>query len=267
MDGTEFAAARPADYLRRVADSAAGQAYKPLALDELRIAAGQTVVDLGCGPGTDLSDFAAAAGPDGAVIGVDHDADAVTAATEAVRTLPWVQVVAADIHDTGLPGGGADRVHADRVLQHVTDPAAAIREANRLLRPGGRAVFAEPDYDTLIVDYPDPRVPRAYRSFITDRVVRNATIGRQLQRLAGHAGFSVVTAIPVTSVFTDVREADEVFGFARVTRRAVAAGYLEDQEAADWLAQLAAGPFFASCTLFVVVADAWAAPDVRGGAG
>lgn len=45
-------------------------------------------------------------------------------------------------------------------------------------------MFAEPDYDTLVIDYPDADVLRTYKAFISKRVVRNAHVGRQLARLA-----------------------------------------------------------------------------------
>ena len=215
---------RPAEYLSRLAVSSVGRAYKSAALSEMAVEPGHTLVDLGCGPGTDLVSFAGATGPTGSVIGIDSDPVAVTAAADVVKDRPWVQVRLGDIVDMGLDDESVDRVHTDRVLQHVADPAAAVAEVHRVLRPGGRAVFAEPDYDTLVIDYPDARVMRAYRAFITENVVRNASIGRQLGRLAQRAGFVSNVAVPVTSVFRDVTEADQVFGFERVTRRAVASG-------------------------------------------
>jgi ubiquinone/menaquinone biosynthesis C-methylase UbiE len=149
-----------------------------------------------------------------------------------------------------------DRVHTDRVLQHVPGPAAALAEARRVLRDGGTAVFAEPDWDTLVIDYPDLATARAYTRFIADRVVRNATIGRQLPRLAAEAGFSVGKVIPITAVFRDVRTADQVLGLQRVTTRAVEASYLTQDSADHWLTHLATQPFFASATLFIITATA-----------
>lgn len=256
MQKAEFAQVPPADYLRRVADSGAGRSYKSVALNELRIGNAHEVIDLGCGPGTDLPEFASSTGPDGVVIGLDHDREAVSAAAAAVQMFPWARVRVADIHETGMPSASADRVHTDRVLQHVTDPAAVVREARRLLRPSGIAVFVEPDWDTLILDYPDTRIAQAYRLFITERVIRNAAIGRALSRLSRQAGFMAVTTTPVTLNFTDAHAADELLGLARVTRRAVQAGYLDEPAAADWLDYLATETFFASVTLFVVTASA-----------
>lgn len=122
-----------------------------------------------------------------------------------------------------------------------------------MLRPGGRIVLAEPDWDTLIIDYPDLLVARAYTRFVTDIVVQNACIGRQLAGMAKRSGFDVAKVIPVTTVFEDVSEADKIFGIYRVTERAVAAGYMEADVARMWIDYLATSPFFASVTLFITI--------------
>lgn len=241
-------------YLDRVAATEAGRSYKRIALDALDIRPGQTIVDLGCGPGTDLATLAAAS-PAGAVIGVDADRTMLDQARQRTAGLRPVHVTLADLHELPLAGHSADRARTDRVLQHVRDPAAALAEIRRVLRPGGRLVMAEPDWDSLAVDHPDIDVARAYTRHIGDNIVRNAVIGRQLPRLATQAGFAVAGVTPVTSTFRDVGTADRILGLERNTQRAVAAGYLSADAARDWLDHLATQPFFAAVTLYVVLAD------------
>ena len=250
----DFERTQPADYLTRLATSSLGRAYKALVLQELAIERGNTVLDLGCGPGADLPAFAESAGPSGSVLGLDIDESAVGQARRAVADLANVQVRTGDIQQLDLPPGVIDRAHTDRVLQHVADPSCALAEVHRVLGPHGLAVFAEPDWDTLVIDFPRPAVANAYRQFITDRVVRNSRIGRQLPRLAEAAGLIVTRILPVTAVFRDAHEADKILGFHRVTERAVRADYLSPADADEWLVHLATAPFFASATLFVVVA-------------
>lgn len=244
----------PSDYLTRLAASDLGRSYKALVVQELSIQRGQTVLDLGCGPGADLRAFAESVGPSGAVIGMDHDDEAVGQARRAVEDLPTVHVRAGDIHQLDVPDGSIDRAHTDRVLQHVADPSRVLAEVHRVLAHGGCAVFAEPDWDTLAIDFPRPEVAVAYRRFMTDHVVRNARIGRALPRLAEPVGLAVTRIVPVTAVFRDANEADKILGFHRVTQRAVAAEYLTAADADEWLAHLASAPFFTSVTLFVAVA-------------
>jgi hypothetical protein len=116
--------------------------------------------------------------------------------------------------------------------------------------------MAEPDWYTLTVDHPDLAISTAYTRHVTDNVIRNPAIGRQLPRLATAAGFTVVNVAPVTLVYRDTTTADQIFGFRRTTQRAVDAGYLSPRAAADWLDHLTQGPFFASMTLHITVADA-----------
>jgi ubiquinone/menaquinone biosynthesis C-methylase UbiE len=251
-----FEAARPTDYLMRLASSDLGRAYKNLVVLEMAIRPGDVVVDLGCGPGADLPSFAAAVGSSGRVLGVDSDPDAVHQARRRTADLPHVEVHQADIHALGLTAASVDRVHTDRVLQHVASPGTVLTHARRILRDGGLAVFAEPDWDTLIIDYPDPKIARAYTRYITDHVVRNAAIGRQLTRLAATTRLRADKVIPLTAVWRDAWEADKVLGMQRVTARAVDAGYLAQDTAEEWLTYLATQPFFASTTLYLVTATA-----------
>jgi len=251
----ETATPDPIAYLDRVAATDLGRSYKGRMLDELDIRTGQTVLDLGCGPGTDLASLARAGAATGTVIGVDHDQAAVDAARGRTVDQHTVTVQLGDIHDLPLPDRTADRARTDRVLQHVADPARALREIHRVLRPGGRLVMGEPDWETLTVDHPDSNLSRAYTQYVTDKVVRNSRIGRQLPRLATGAGFTVPSVIPITPVFRDAQAADKILGLERTAQRAMAAGYLTEEAAGRWLEHLSTGPFLAAVTFYIVVAE------------
>jgi ubiquinone/menaquinone biosynthesis C-methylase UbiE len=257
VSGHVFESAVPGQvsYLDRVAASEPGRAYKTAMLEALEIKAGATVVDLGCGPGTDLGELAAAAGATGKVIGIDASTEMIEQAGERMAGLAEVDVRLGDIHELPIDDRSVDRARTDRVLQHVEEPGKALEEARRVLRPGGRLVMGEPDWDSLAIDSVDPEVSRAYTRHIADKIVRNGVIGRQLPRLAVEAGFEVPTVLPITSVFRELRAADQVFGFQRNIERAIEAGYVSAGAGREWLEGLAAGPFLATVTLYVVVAE------------
>ncbi|GLZ75580.1 hypothetical protein Afil01_03870 [Actinorhabdospora filicis] len=246
----EAVAPEPGEYLRSAAASAAGRSYKEVVMERLELGPGLTVADLGCGAGADLAAMLAAGS---AVIGVDIDPAMLARAAEAAGPdATALDLVHGDLHELPLPDASVDRARTDRVVQHVAEPGRVLAEAWRVLRPGGRLVMGEPDWDSLAIDHPERDLARRYARFVADRVVRNATIGRELPRLAAAVGFEVADVTPVTPVFRDRAAADAIFGFRRVTTRAVEAGYFVEPEAERWLDHLATGPFLAAMTMHVV---------------
>lgn len=254
MQRTPQQAARSHEYLRRLASSGVGRGFKSIATSQLALEHGHVVADLGCGPGTDLRTYAEAVGPTGRVIGVDHDEDLVRHARADTAHLSNVSIEMADIHDLPVDSESVDRVHIDRVLQHVSSPATVIAEAARVLRSGGTIVCVEPDWATVVIDHPDIAAASAYTRFNVEHTAPHATVGRALPRLLCDAGLTLDTITPATAVFTDATEADQVLTIRSVTERAVAAGYLTAEQGRDWLRHLDATPFFAAITLFVVTA-------------
>jgi SAM-dependent methyltransferase len=242
------------EYLDRVAGTVARD-YKNELLTALRLQAGHAVLDLGCGPGTDLASLAAAVGATGSVIGVDHDPVMVATARQRLADHPTVEIRVGDAHRLPLEAGSGARARVDRVLMHVESPAAVLTEVLRVLRPGGLLALAEPDWDTLAVDHPALEISRAFTAFVAQRINRNHAVGRQLARLAVGAGFTVLAARNAALVLNDFEAADAVLGLTRNTRRAVEAGYLSAHAAEVWLGHLRTEAFFATASFITVLAQ------------
>jgi SAM-dependent methyltransferase len=113
------------------------------ALELAAPAAGERVVDLGCGRGGDLVRAAALVGPTGRVTGVDATGEMVRAARQRTAALPTVEVLAGDLAAVPLPAGSADVVISNCAINHAPDKAAVFREVRRVLAPGGRAVVSD----------------------------------------------------------------------------------------------------------------------------
>lgn len=242
-------------YQERLAAMDLTRSHKRIMLDALALSPGHRAIDLGCGPGADLAALAAAVTSSGSVLGVDNDPAMVERARARSADLASVEVRLADVHDLPVADASLDRAWTDRVLQHVQDPHRVLAEARRVLRPGGRLVVAEPDWESLVFDHPDAETSRAYTRHLVERVVRNALIGRQAARLAAQAGFEVSAVVPVTHVLRQAPEADQVLGLQRNAQRAAEAGYFSARAAQLWLDGLAEEPFFAAVTSYVVVAE------------
>lgn len=158
--------------------------------DLATLSPGERVVDLGSGSGMDTFIAAQKVGPAGHVTGIDIT-DAQLAKAERLRhgvALGTVRFCKASIDATELPGASWDAVISNGVINLSPDKPAVLREAARLLRPGGRLAVAD-----IVTDLPLP-----------DNVVCNATlwaacIGGAMQRDAfveaiTEAGFEVTRA-------------------------------------------------------------------------
>ncbi|MFE9746133.1 methyltransferase domain-containing protein [Saccharothrix saharensis] len=240
----------PIAYLDRVA--VAGSAYKQRLLDALDLRPDHVALDVGCGPGTDLPAMAERARE---VIGVDVDPAMVDEAKRRTGHLP-VDVRQGDAHALPLADHSVDRARVDRVLHLVADPATVLAELRRVLRPGGRAALAQPDWETLAVDPGSVATNLAFNRFVCERVMPNPVVGRQLARLATAAGLNVTSVEADTQLLDNFATADHLLGLTRNARRAVQAGRLTRRAADAWLADLAAGPFLAAFTLFRVTVSA-----------
>ena len=129
-------------YARHWHDPLAGLHAQVLALAELR--AGDSVLDIACGTGVVATAAAQVVGPRGTVVGVDIADAMVTAAGRRARGLGLEQArfERMDAEQLALPDGSVDVALCVLGLMYMPDPTAALRELQRVLRPGGRAVLA-----------------------------------------------------------------------------------------------------------------------------
>jgi ubiquinone/menaquinone biosynthesis C-methylase UbiE len=100
---------------------------------------GDRVLDVGCGPGHALERLAARPEPL-TLFGLDRSVGMVCEASG--RSAPGVQVVVGDVVRLPVRAAGVDVVLAMHMLYHASDPAAAVAELRRVLRPGGTAVVS-----------------------------------------------------------------------------------------------------------------------------
>jgi SAM-dependent methyltransferase len=184
---------------------------------------GQSLLDIGCGPGTITVDLAArvagdarGAGPDrrspgpGRVTAVEVSAGALELAQAyaAERGQDNIDFVVADVHALDLPDGAFDVVHAHQVLQHLADPVRALTEMRRVCRPGGVVAARDGDYAGFTW-YPQvPELDEWLR--LVRRAVRDnggePDAGRRLPSWARAAGFTEVTASASAWCFASAAE-------------------------------------------------------------
>jgi SAM-dependent methyltransferase len=111
-------------------------------IDLLAPSAGWRIADVGCGPGA----FAEALTARGAEVTAIDSSPAMLAAV-AARGL-GCELVEADALALPLADGSHDAACLVQVLEYLDDPVAALREAARVVRPGGVVLAADTDWET-----------------------------------------------------------------------------------------------------------------------
>ncbi len=170
------------------------------------LAPGQRLLDVGCGPGTITLDLAKLVEP-GVVTGIDRSADVVAGAEELRRRemVGNARFMAGDVYSLDFDDGSFDVVHAHQVLQHLTDPVAAVGQMRRVLRPGGVLAVRDSDYPAFAWAPADPLLDRWLELYLQIVALNgaHADAGRRLLGWVQSAGFTDVRVSSSTWTFAE----------------------------------------------------------------
>jgi ubiquinone/menaquinone biosynthesis C-methylase UbiE len=126
--------------------------YMRPVLDRVGSRPGETVLELGPGPGAFTIDAARRLGPEGKLIAVDIQPEMIAQVEERVRLarLTNVETHVASAYELPLEDDSVDRAFLVTVLPEIPDPVRGLREVYRVLKPGGvfstTEEFLDPDY-------------------------------------------------------------------------------------------------------------------------
>ncbi|MEM7139503.1 MAG: methyltransferase domain-containing protein [Actinomycetota bacterium] len=239
-----------------------GHPIHDVLLDRLALEPRRVLCDIGCGAGATL---AAAFDRDLELrgLGIDQSPDAIAAASALLADRDCDLRVGDIAAAFPWPDGSVDCVVCHNVLECVGSPVDLVRQAMRLLRPGGRAVWSHVDFDGLVVSgHPDlgRRVMHAYADATQAWMDHSdGRVGRKIPGIVARAGMGVLDVDVHVLVERELRGD----ALARVDEIAAVLGGssqsgLSSAEVDDWRAEVddlaASGDFFFAQPTVVVVA-------------
>jgi len=181
---------------------------------------GETVIDLGSGSGMDTFIAGLKVGPSGKVTGIDMTDEQLNKA-ERLRDQAGFSNVAylkGYIENVPLPGGTADAVISNGVINLATDKARVFAEVARLLKPGGRLAISD-----IVTDVQLPE------KIVCDSALWAACIGGAAQQDSYHrqveaAGLRMIKAednVAYQFISDNARGASRKFGVKSISLLAI----------------------------------------------
>ena len=225
-------------YIRRLDAVGASEFWQSIRQAALELSEGDHALDVGCGTGSEVLAMAERVGRRGRAIGVDLSAAMVAEArARASAAGSHAEYLQASALRLPFPDGSFDACRAERILQHLDAPEAALAELTRTARTGARVVIVEPDYTTLRITGADPAVT-ARLIEIRCAHFRSADVGRRVVRMLRDLGASDLRVAPAAS------STDRFDGQSEALRQkyllpALEARAITPSEADRWLKELA----------------------------
>jgi SAM-dependent methyltransferase len=220
---------------------------------------GERALDIGCGPGLTTLALAQAVGATGSVLGIDIAEPMLGIARQRCAGLPQVDFALADV--TALPYADAsfDVALATQVYEYVEEIDTALTELARVLRPGGRALLVDTDWESAVwASSNDARMRLVLETW--NGHIPHPQLPRNLKRRMEQAGFRSVKVeiVPILNLAYDPHTYSigmmEVIGSFAAGRNG-----LTEQDIAAWKADAKAmgeqGTYFFSLNRYVFMAE------------
>jgi ubiquinone/menaquinone biosynthesis C-methylase UbiE len=165
---------------------------------------GWRLLDAGCGPGTITLGLARQVAP-GQVIGIDvEESQFEHVRKQAEREGLNLELRKASVYDLPFQSSSFDAVFAHGLIESLSDPAAAIAELRRILKPGGVIGLRAGDLGGLLLDSASEGPSQAFAAYMANQKKdSDPNIGRKLGRLLQTGGFRVLKRSASYEVVTE----------------------------------------------------------------
>jgi arsenite methyltransferase len=208
----------------------------------LRASAGEAILDLGSGPGFLSCELAQEVGASGRIVAVDISPDMNSIASKRIAAAGLgdrVDIFEGDATALAFADATFDAAVSIQVIEYLAEPDVALHQLFRVLRPGGRLVIIDTDWDSLVWAATDrhraARIAAAWNKHLPDPYLPR-TLAPRLRA----AGFQVkeIRIVPILNTAYDATTFS--YNIAPLIAAFVPGrGGVSEDEATQWLDDLA----------------------------
>ncbi len=231
-------------------------------LEALSPRPGEVILDAGCSDGLRTLLIASRVAPSGRIIAIEHRQEKVEEAVARIAAHGMQDIVSVhhdDIRSLPLADNTVDAWFCRETLEYLEDPLVALAEAVRVVRPGGRVVANEADWDTLAYNATDKAAERKFVAVHTDcgggGSVDGRT-GRKLLSLFREAGLADVKLEAYTN-WSDSYSPNDCYLCWPLRDGHVSRGCITQEELDAWYTDMSAqaqqGRYFHCFSYFICV--------------
>jgi ubiquinone/menaquinone biosynthesis C-methylase UbiE len=227
-------------------------------LEALDLGVGESVLDIGVGPGLLAFDIASLVGPSGRACGIDVSEAMVTMSKRRCEGLDQCELERGEATELPFGDGVFDAVVSTQVYEYVADMPKALAEAHRVLKKGGRVVILDTAWDSAVVHTSDPERHAAVMKAWDEHLV-HPNLPATLSGLLREAGFGHIRS----SAFAMFAPAYQPYSYAAGIISVIAGfvsgrGNVSEADAKAWHEDLQAlgerGDFFFSVNRYLFTA-------------
>lgn len=191
--------------------------------DALAPQLGESILDVGSGPGNQIYEMATIVGDSGQIVGADPEYSAIEIASQRCREFSNVRFEQASLPNLPFEDATFDAVMSSQVFEYLDDVISALAEIRRILRPRDRILIHDTEWGALLWHASDhsrmARFLELWDGHLADPHLPQ-TLGAKLQDV----GFEGIAVRPIVHL-----ESDLVSGSMSDVLMKFVTGYVESQ--------------------------------------
>lgn len=183
-------------------ESSIGQSRNKLIIETLNVKPGEKLLDIGCGPSHIIYELSTKIGPTGTIDGMDMAEEALSVGKRRCANLENINFHIGEATALPFDDNTYDVVMSCQVFEYIHDIPTALAEVYRVLKPGGRVLIYNTDWQALLWHSSD-RERMAHIMEVWDGHLADPSLPQTLGHQMKSAGFKNVETMPAIRLDTE----------------------------------------------------------------